>query len=42
MQKHKLKNILPLFDETKTESENCYQNGYRKIFDCGNLVYLHS
>ena len=42
MQKHKLKNILPLFDETKTESENCYANGYRKIFDCGNLVYLHS
>lgn len=39
-QKHKLKNILPIYDEKLTETENMYDNGYRKIYDCGNKVYL--
>lgn len=38
-QKHKLKNILESFDEQKTEEENMINNGYLKIFDCGNLVF---
>ena len=38
-QKHKLKNILQNFDENLTETENMYINGYRKIYDSGNLVY---
>jgi len=38
-QKHKLKNLLEVFDENLTESENMYSNNYRKIYDCGNLVF---
>ena len=38
-QKHKLKDKLKVFDENLTETENMYNNGYRKIYDCGNLVY---
>lgn len=38
-QKHKLKGILENFDPTISESENMFNNGYRRIFDCGNLVY---
>ena len=38
-QKHKLKNILEKFDSKLSESENMFNNGYRRIFDCGNLVY---
>ena len=39
-QKHKLKNMLPIFDESKSEVENMKDNGYNRIFDCGNLVYV--
>lgn len=39
-QKHKLKNKLELFDKDLTETLNMYINGYRKIYDSGNLVYL--
>jgi hypothetical protein len=38
-QKHKLKNILENFDESKTEVENMKANGYNRIFDCGNMVF---
>lgn len=38
-QKHKLKNKLEIFDANLSETENMYNNGYRKIYDCGNLVY---
>lgn len=37
--KHKLKDKLSVFDDTMTEVENCYMNGLRRIWDCGNLVY---
>ena len=45
-QKHKLEKlhyngILQCFDPTKSESENMLNNGYRRIFDCGNLVYVY-
>ena len=38
-QKHKLKDKLENFDPNLSETENMYNNGYRKIYDCGNLVY---
>lgn len=37
--KHKLKNKLKVFDDKMTEVENCYANGLRRIWDCGNIVY---
>ena len=40
-QKHILKNKLSVFDENKTESENMYINGYRRIWDCGNKVFVY-
>ena len=38
-QKHKLKDKLENYNPSLTELENMYNNGYRKIYDCGNLVY---
>lgn len=38
-QKHRLKDRLELFDSDKTEYENMIDNGYNRIYDCGNLVY---
>lgn len=40
-QKHKLKDKLEVFDENLTETQNMYNNEYRKIYDCGNKVYLY-
>jgi len=34
-QKHKLKNILPNFDENLSEFENMKNNGFSRIYDCG-------
>ena len=31
--------MLDKFDKSKTEVENMFDNGYFRIFDCGNLVY---
>lgn len=39
-QKYKLKDKLEKYDESLTETENMLNNGYRKIYDCGNLVYV--
>ena len=39
LQKHKLKNILEVFDSNKSETQNLEDNGFLKIYDCGNLVY---
>ena len=39
-QKHKLKNIDNfIYDDTITADENIVNNGYRIIWDCGNIVY---
>lgn len=38
-QKHKLKDKLPIFDPNKTEAENMLENGYTRIYDCGNYVF---
>lgn len=40
--KHKLESKLKRFDPSKTEVENCYANGLRRIWDCGNIVYCFS
>lgn len=39
-QKHKLPKLLPIFDPNKTEWENMQANGYDRIWDCGNAVYM--
>ncbi len=39
-QKHKLPAILKTFDPNKTEWENMKDNGYNRIWDCGNWVFL--
>jgi hypothetical protein len=39
-QKHKLKDILEDFDESLSEEENMFNNWYRRIYDCGNKVYI--
>ena len=38
-QKHKLKNVLKNFDQSKTENENMFANGYRIMYDSGNMVF---
>lgn len=38
--KHKLASKLKEFDPNMTEVQNMYNNGYRRIWDCGNLVYV--
>jgi len=35
-QKHKLAGVLTKFDQSKTESENMFLNGYRRIWDAGH------
>ena len=40
-QKHKLKSLLgDNFNELETEDENMRRNGFNKIYDCGNDVYV--
>lgn len=40
-QKHKLKKILEIFDQNKTELENMKLNGWDRIFDSGNYVFIY-
>lgn len=39
-QKHKLAMLLETFDPELSEIDNMLANGYNRIFDCGNLVYV--
>ena len=39
-QKHKLNKLLKNFDSSLTESENMFNSGYRRMWDCGNKVYV--
>ena len=40
-QKHKLKNILrDKFNPNLSESENMLLNGYSRVYDCGNSIYI--
>lgn len=38
-QKHKLKNLLQSYNDNLSEYENMKNNGYSRIYDCGNKVY---
>ena len=38
-QKHKLEKLLPIFDADLTEWQNMQNNGYDRIWDCGNDVW---
>ena len=40
-QKHKLSKLLDNFNPELSETENMFNNNYRRIFDCGNLKYLY-
>ncbi len=39
-QKHKLKDLLDNFIQELTEEENMNNNGYTRIYDCGNKVFI--
>lgn len=39
-QKHKLKSILSVYDESLTEYENMLNNKYRRVWDAGNKVFI--
>jgi len=41
-QKHKLHSLLKNFDNNKTEIENMLDNGYRLLYDAGNLRYTYN
>jgi hypothetical protein len=38
-QKHMLSSKLPIYDTNKTEKENMNDNGYHRIWDCGNKIF---
>jgi uncharacterized protein YtpQ (UPF0354 family) len=40
-QKHKLSSKLEIFDPSLTEWENMRMNGYDRIWDCGNDVFVY-
>lgn len=40
-QKHKLPKLLDNYNPEKSEYENMIANGYHRIWDCGNAVYLY-
>jgi hypothetical protein len=40
-QKHKLKTILKNYDNMLSEWQNMKSNGYSRIWDCGNKVYIY-
>jgi len=39
-QKHKLQNVLREYDSKKTEFQNMIDNGYDRIWDCGNVKLM--
>lgn len=39
-QKHKLEKQLKKYNCNLTEAENMFDNGYRRIWDCGNKVFI--
>ena len=41
-QKHKLSSFLKTYNNTLTEEENMFVNGYHKIYDCGNIKVEYS
>jgi G:T-mismatch repair DNA endonuclease (very short patch repair protein) len=40
-QKHKLEKLLNSYDPSLSEYDNMVANGYHRIWDCGNAVYIY-
>ncbi len=40
-QKHKLDKLLDTFDDTLSEAQNMFNNGWRQLHDCGNRVFVY-
>lgn len=40
-QKHKLSKLLEKFDPNKTEYQNMLDNGYKRVWDCGNYKFTY-
>jgi hypothetical protein len=40
-QKKRLSKMLEHFDENKTETKNMADNGYRKMWDCGTMLFVY-
>jgi G:T-mismatch repair DNA endonuclease (very short patch repair protein) len=40
-QKHKLEKLLSSYDPSLSEYNNMIANGYHRIWDCGNAVYIY-
>lgn len=41
-QKHKLKKVLDQYDPTLSERDNMINNGYHRIYDCGNFKFRYT
>jgi hypothetical protein len=39
-QKNKLNRLLPIFDQSLSESTNMFANGYRRVWDAGHLKLI--
>ncbi len=39
-QKYRLKNLLDVYNNELTADENLKLNNYKKIYDCGNIIYI--
>jgi len=39
-QKHKLSHRLDEFDESLTEAQNMFNNGYRRLWDAGHFRFI--
>lgn len=40
-QKHKLNKFLENFDDTLSETKNMHNNGWNKVYNCGNSVWAY-
>ena len=41
-QHKKLKSLFNNYDTTLTEYQNCLNNGYNRIWDCGKIKYIYN
>jgi hypothetical protein len=39
-QRHKLQDKIKHFDESKSSTQNMFDNGYRKLYDCGQAAFV--
>ena len=40
-QKHKLNKLLDVFDSSLSEYQNMLNNGFRRVWDCGNMKFIY-